>query len=426
MNEDKIILGKKAVFSTDSNKTGLNNNILVVGSSGGGKTMSIIEPRLLKTYNSSLVVTVTKRRIVEKYKPMFRERGYAVWDLNFVNPMESNVAYDPLIFVSSYSDITFLAESIVMANPRKEHSTADPYWDEAATSLMSALIAYVLMTKEEHSFSDVLDLLGELTIKECNGQIETSLDTKFKWVARKDPNCFAVTCWNSFRVLPIKTASCVFGTLNTTVDTIFSPELRRMIASKKKLDFEKIADRKTVLFISTSPVNPSLNCFINMYYAQMFKGLFEYAETFPNGRLPIPVSVLCDDFATGSRILNFPEYISIFREKGISVTLLIQSESQLEAMYSYEDSVTIINNCDTYIYLGGMDLRTCRNISERLNTMLEDVMWMPIGKEIIFRRGQRPVITERYNILEDTDYQYVTKKHENYIKSVGLSERRTF
>lgn len=424
MNADKIILGEKAVFSTDSNETGLNNNVLVVGSSGGGKTMSIIEPRLLKTYNSSLVVTVTKRRIVEKYKSVFRERGYAVWDLNFVNPMESNVAYDPLMFVSSYSDITFLAESIVMANPRKEHSTADPYWDDAAISLMSALIAYVLMTKEEHSFSDVLDLLGKLTLKESGGQIETSLDINFRWLTKKDPNCFALTCWNSFKVLPIKTASCVFGTLNTTVDTIFSPELREMIASKKKLDFEKIADRKTVLFISTSPVNPSLNCFINMYYAQMFKGLFEYAETLPDGRLPIPVSVLCDDFATGSRILNFPEYISIFREKGISVTLLIQSESQLEAMYSCEDSVTIINNCDTYVYLGGMDLRTCRNISERLNTMLEDVMWMPIGKEIIFRRGQRPVITERYNILEDEDYQYVTEKYENYIKSAGTFERR--
>lgn len=424
MNADKIILGEKAIFSTDSNKTGLNNNVLVVGSSGGGKTMSIIEPRLLKTYNSSLVVTVTKRRIVEKYKPMFRKRGYSVMDLNFVNPMESNIAYDPLMFIASYSDITFLAESIVMANPRKERSNADPYWDEASTSLMSALIAYVLMTKENHSFTDVLDLLSELTIKECNGQIETSLDDKFNWIAKKDPNCYAVTCWNSFRVLPIRTASCVYGTLNTTVDTIFSPELRNMIASKRKLDFEKIADRKTVLFISTSPVNPSLNCFINMYYAQMFKGLFEYAETLPDGKLPIPVSVLCDDFATGSRILNFPEYISIFREKGISVTLLIQSESQLEAMYSYEDAVTIINNCDTYVYLGGMDLRTCKNISERLNTMLEDVMWMPIGKEIIFRRGQRPIITNRYNILEDAEYKDVTNKYNDYITVAKAFERR--
>lgn len=426
MNADVMILGENAVFSTDSNVTGLNNNVLVVGSSGGGKTMSVIEPRLLKTYNSSLVVTVTKRRIVEKYKPVFKERGYTVMDLNFVSPLESNIAYDPLMFVASYSDITFLAESIVMANPRKERSNADPYWDETAASLMSALIAYVLMTKKNHSFTDVLDLLGQLKIKENGGQIETSLDDKFEKIARKDPGCFAVTCWNSFRVLPMRTAGCVYGALNTTIDTIFSPELRKMIATKKKLDFENIADRKTVLFISTSPVNPSLNCFINMYYAQMFKGLFEFAENCPDGRLPIPVSVLCDDFATGSRILNFPEYISIFREKGISVTMLIQSESQLEGMYSYEDAVTIINNCDTYVYLGGMDLRTCRNISERLNTTLEDVMWMPIGKEIIFRRGQRPVITKRYNILADRDYKDVTEMYEEYVAMAKVFERRSF
>ena len=93
-----------------------------------------------------------------------------------------------------------------------------------------------------------------------------------------------------------------------------------------------------------------------MFYAQAFKQLFEFAESRSSGRLPIPVHVLCDDFATGSRILNFPEFISIFREKGISVTLLVQSESQIESMYSPEDATTIINNCDTYLYMGGMAL----------------------------------------------------------------------
>lgn len=424
MNTDRMILGENAIYSTDCSTTGLNNNVLVVGSSGGGKTMSVIEPRLLETFHSSLVVTVTKRRIVDKYKSMFKERGYIVHDLNFIRPSESNLCYDPLAFISSYSDITFLAESIVMANPRKERSTADPYWDEASTSLMSALIGYVLMTEKEPKFSDVIKLLSKLTIRESCGQIETSLDSMFEFIAQKDPHCFAVNCWHSFRVLPIRTASCVYGTLNTTVDTIFSPELCNMIETKRNINFEEIATKKSVLFISTSPVNPSLNCFINMFYAQMFKGLFEYAEERPNGKLPVPVNVLCDDFATGSRILNFPEYISIFREKGISTTLLIQSESQLESMYSQEDSVTIINNCDTYLYLGGMDLRTCRNISEKLNTMLDEVMWMPVGKEIVFRRGQKPLITNRYNILEDKRYQKVTRQYERSVIEAVRKERR--
>lgn len=415
MVADRMILGKNAIYSTDCNETGLNNNVLVCGSSGCGKTMSISEPRLLETFNSNLIATVTKRRIVNKYKPVFEKRGYVVEDLNFIHPLESNVSYDPLQYVSSYSDITFLAESIVRANPRKDKSNADPYWDEAATSLLSAEIAYTLMTKDNATFTDVLELHDGIDFRESGGQISTSLDRKFEYLAEKDPGCFAVSCWKSFHQLPIKTASCVFGTLNTTIDTIFSPELRKMIAMEKKVNFEKMATQKTILFVSTSAVNPALHCFINIFYAQAFKTLFEYAESLPSGKLPIPIHVLCDDFATGSRILNFPEYISIFREKQISVTLLVQSESQLESMYGSEDATTIINNCDTYLYMGGMDLKTGRSISERLNVPLEDVLYMPIGQVCIFRRGQKPIITSRYDILNDRQFQEITKAYENRI-----------
>jgi len=412
MVADRMILGENAIYSTDCNETGLNNNVLVCGSSGCGKTMSISEPRLLETFNTSLIATVTKRRIVNKYRKVFEERGYIVEDLNFIRPTESNISYDPLQYVNSYSDITFLAESIVKANPRKDKSSADPYWDEAATSLLSAEIAYVLMTKENASFADVLELHDGIDFRESGGQIATSLDRKFEYLSEKDPGCFAVSCWKSFHQLPIKTASCIFGTLNTTIDTIFSPELRKMMSMKKKVDFEQLATKKTILFVSTSAVNPALHCFINMFYAQAFKTLFEYAENLPSGKLPIPVHVLCDDFATGSRILNFPEYISIFREKQISVTLLVQSESQLESMYGAAEATTIINNCDTYLYMGGMDLKTGHSISERLNVPLEDVLYMPIGQEYIFRRGQRPIITTRYNILQNEEYQTITKQYE--------------
>ena len=416
MTKERVILGQNVIYSTDCNETGLNNNVLVCGSSGCGKTMSISEPRLLETKHSSLVATVTKRRLVHKYKPVFVKRGYVVEDLNFIHPAESNVAYDPLQYIGSYSDITFLAESIVKANPRKDKSTADPYWDEAATSLLSAEIAYILMTKDNATFADVLELHDGINYEENGGKITTSLDRRFEYLADKDPGCFAVSCWKSFHQLPIKTASCVFGTLNTTMDTIFSPELRKMIASEKKIDFEKMASQKTVLFVSTSAVNPTLHCFINIFFAQAFKALFEYAESLPSGKLPIPVHVLCDDFATGSRILNFPEYISIFREKQISVTLLLQSESQLESMYGSDDATTIINNCDTYLYMGGMDLKTGRSISERLNIPLDEVLYMPIGQVCIFRRGQRPIITSRYDILKNEQYQQITRQYEDNIR----------
>jgi len=155
----------------------------------------------------------------------------------------------------------------------------------------------------------------------------------------------------------------------------------------------------------------------------MFKQLFEYAESLPSGKLPIPVSVLADDFATGSRILNFSEYISILREKQISVMLLLQSEAQLERMYGYEDAVTIIDNCDTYVYMGGMNIKTCRSISERLNMPLDDVLYMPLGQEVIFRRGQRPILTQRYDVLHDKAYQKITQDYEKRLQEAEKNER---
>lgn len=227
---DRLILGdgENCIFSSDSQKTGLNNNVLVIGTSGCGKTLSIMEPRILETFNKSLIVTVTKRRIVKKYSMVMRKRGYKVLDLNFVHPIEGNCGYDPLMYIGSYNDITFLARSIVMANPQKAHSNADPYWDDGAISLFSAELCYILQTKDNPTFEDVLEFHNNLTFEERNGVITTNYDRKFEYLSEKDPSSLAVSCWKTFKQLPIKTASCIFSALNTTIDSIFSLELKEL------------------------------------------------------------------------------------------------------------------------------------------------------------------------------------------------------
>ncbi len=418
MRTDKRILGENATFSTNCKETGLNNNVLVYGTSGCGKTMSVAEPLMLETYNTNLVVTVTKRRIVKKYTPMFKKRCYKVLDLNFVNPEESNVSFDPLAYIKSFADITFLAKSIVGINYKnRENSSADPYWEQSAVSMLTAEIALCLTKDTNACFSDVLDMHYGISFNESDDGVKTNIDDQFYAYRNTKSGQFAYNCWKTFRKVPLRTASCIFGTLNTALDTVFTDELKIMMRLKNKLDFKRLGSEKTILFVTTSAVNPALNSFINMFYAQLFKQLFEFAEKRPGGMLPIPVHVLCDDFAVGGRILNFPEYISIFREKQISVTLLLQSQSQLEAMYGYGNATTIINNCDTCLYMGGMDLKTGRDISERMNIPLDEVLYMPVGKMFIFRRGQRPITTMRYNIENNRLYQKITEQYELEIKN---------
>ncbi len=400
-----MILGKNVSCSTNSEETGLNNNVVVVGGSGSGKTMSVIEPRLLETFDSNLIVTVTKRRLIDQYKALFAERGYRVEELNLVNPEKSTVSFDPLHYIKTNADIACLAEAIVVSE--NEHiSRVDPYWSEAAQSMLCALIAFIHSTRDSASFADVLALHSDITIHDKNqAEFSTSIDRQFFELSQFEPDSFAVSCWKTFHEVPTRTARCIYGTLNVALDKMFPFELQVMMAMKHKLDFEKFSNQKTVLFVYTSAVNPALHRFVNIFYSQAFKSLFEFAEDQPEHTLPIPTQFLADDFATGGPVANFAEYISIFREKGISATILLQSESQLEKIYGKQDSVSIINNCDTFVFLGGMDFETCRDVSLRLNAPLEDVLYMPIGREIVFRRGQKPIVTTRYPTREHKTYQ---------------------
>ena len=418
MKADRIILGegKNCIFDLDTEKNQLNNNLIVCGSSGSGKTMSITEMKLLETFNSSLIVTLSKRRLIDKYTPLFKSRGYKVLDLNFTNPEKSLISYDPLHYVKSKLDIIYLAESIVKADPQKKLSYADPYWDQCATSLLTAEIALALEMNKKATFNDVIKIHNKLEFVEEDEGITTTLDKIFEKVAECDPLNVAVTSWKTFRKLPRKTAGCVYSTLNTTLDTIFTPEIRRMIARHYKIDFQNIADEKTLLFVSTSAVNPSLHYFVNNFYAQAIKSLFEYAENRPDldYKLPRETHIICDDFAM-SKILNFSEYISIFREKNISVTLLIQSEAQLKTIYG-DDAEIIKDNCDSYVFFGSNNLMTARNISEKLNVSVEKILYMPLEKVIIFRRGHKPIISERYDITKNELYKEVTAAHKKLLR----------
>lgn len=152
-------------------------------------------------------------------------------------------------------------------------------------------------------------------------------------------------------------------------------------------------------------MNATLQNLMNVLYADMFRKLFETAERRSDFKLKVPVHIICDNFACGSKIADFADYISIFRAAGISVTVLLQSESQLESMYGQTEATTIINNCDTYVYMGGMDIITCQHIALRLNMPLSRVMSMPLEQVCVFRRGAEPVVASRYQILEDPIYR---------------------
>lgn len=410
---DPMIAAEGCIYSSDCTETSLNNNRIVVGGSGSGKTMSITEPCLLHSHNRNLIVTATKRGIVHKYRPLLQARGYRVEVLDFAQLSNCTVGYDPMRYVHTSEDVQCLAQNLVMANPRKGKSHADPYWDDMSISVLCALMEMErLQSPERCCFANVIKRFQSLRVQYGSQNICTSLDVDFQMLEFLHPGNVANVHWESFCHLPGKTASCVVSALSSTIRYLFNQDLLEMMRLPRCVNFDRFANEKTVLFLITSPVNHALSNLVGVFYSTAMKELFELAEQNPDGRLRIPTHMVCDDFATGALIPDFAQYISIIREKGLSVTLLCQSESQLESLYSPAEAVTIINNCDTYVFTGSMDLKTAHNMSLRVNMPVDEVLALPAGMFIVCRRGQKPVRTQRYPILEDPLYQQVLLRQQ--------------
>mgnify|MGYP005931857113 FL=1 len=416
MITERMILGNNCIYNGDPKLTGLNRNVLIVGGSGSGKTVSFVEPALMEPLKvkkpNNKIVILTKRDIPDKYIHLYKAAGFNTYDLDYSNPERGNCCNDPLTYIRSEEDISDLAHSIIMANERKEHSTADPFWDDSSEQLLAAEIAVTLMTKDKPTFADVLDLHFSLKIEESGCGITTSLDPMFRKIEKAAPDCYAITCWRTFKEAAPKTAKSIYVSMNPTLRA-YTTSIRNSMRTKPSVDFNKFASEKSILFITTSPVKKALHGLANIFVSQAISELFTIADEAETGTLPIPVDIIFDDFATGAKVSEMPEKLSICRAKGIAfLGILLQSESQLKRMYSEAGSIEIIDNCDSYVFFGGNNYETARSLSLKLNVPLDEILYLPVGQIVVFRRGQRPVFSTRFDTFNDEFYQKITQAQE--------------
>lgn len=392
-NASELIIAKNCRYSLNDRATRLNNNVLVIGGSGTGKTQTIVSPNLGQAVGSYIVFD-PKGQLYGKYGSYLRERGYRIGLLDFTGRKRS-MRYNPLAVVNSPREIMAFTE-IIVQEKAAHGSKADPFWDKITKSFLNALVGYLCETDAlPKTLESILKLMRDGERENTDSKCSVLFD-RFTILKEDDPESWACTQFNNVNVCPNSTYDCVRATLASKFANLDTPEIRAMTACSD-IDFKQIGSRKTAVFVTVSDTDRSMDELANMFITQAMQQLCGYADSFKDGRLPVPVRFILDDFATNCRIAEFPRIISAIRSRSVSAMIMIQSEAQLTKYYDSDDK-TVISNCDTYVYLGGNDVATARSVSERSNRPLDKILSMPIGTCWVFRRGEFPVFTKTNDI----------------------------
>ena len=394
------VMAKGLYMSNDTRVTGLNNNDLIIGPSGAGKTTGYVKPNLLLG-GGSIIVADTKGALLQEVGPEMARRGYRVLHLDFSDLAESSLGYAPLDSIRrgedgrySQQDVMTIAKALCPIEDFKQ-----PFWDHAAAMLLASIIGTVLeyYSREWQTMGMVSELFEELCAgygQKEGGQFHQMV---FK-LGQKNPESFA---WRKFRMVSScegadKMYCSILGILAEKLDVLTFDGIERLFQMEERVDFAGLGREKTALFLTVSDTDRSMDRLVNLFYTQALQGLCRSADRdYPDHRLPVSVRFILDDFATNTVIPDFDSIISVIRSREIYVSIIIQSLSQLEGLYGHAKAMTIINNCDNCLYLGGQDVETASYFSLKMNRTVDTILNLPLDAAILFTRGQRPRRVEK-------------------------------
>ena len=454
-------------------KTARNKNILVIGGSGSGKTRFFVKPSLLQMH-SSYVVTDPKGQLLretgkllahggpkrdENGKPVRDGRGKVIYEpyrikvLNTIN-FSKSMKYNPLAYVRSEKDILKLVNVIIANTKGDGEKSSEDFWIKAERLLYCALIGYIWYEAEpeENNFITLLELINACEAREDDETYKSPVDILFDELAQAQPEHFAVKQYVKFKMAAGKTLKSILVSCGARLSPFDIKELRD-IMTEDELELDTMGDRKTALFLIMSDTDTTFNFVIAMLQSQLFNLLCDKADDFYNGRLPVHVRCLLDEFANIGQIPNFDKLIATIRSREISASIILQSQSQLKTIYK-DAADTIVGNCDVTLFLGGKEKSTLKEISELLGKETIDSLsqsenrgaqtshglsYQKLGKELMTQdeiavmdggkcilqlRGVRPFFSDKYDLTKHPRYKYLSDADKKNVFDVERYMKR--
>ena len=341
-----------------------NKNILVIGGSGSGKTRFFVKPNLMQMH-SSYVVTDPKGTVLIECGKLLQRGGYKIKVLNTIN-FKKSMKYNPFAYLRSEKDILKLVNTIIANTKGEGEKSSEDFWTKAEKLYYTALIGYIWYEApdEEKNFTTLLEMINASEAREDDEDFQNPVDLMFERLEEKDPEHFAVKQYKKYKLAAGKTAKSILISCGARLAPFDIKELRDLMETDE-MELDTIGDRKTALFVIISDTDDTFNFVVSILYTQLFNLLCDKADDKYGGRLPVHVRCLLDEFANIGQIPKFEKLIATIRSREISASIILQSQSQLKAIYK-DNADTIVGNCDTTLFLGGKEKTTLKEISEIL------------------------------------------------------------
>lgn len=431
-NGKNVILTKHVSIGLDGYKHQRNLNILVVGGSGSGKTRFFCKPGIMSV-NCSYLIVDPKGEMLRSTGYLLKDEGYDIKVFDLIHPRQSD-GYNPFTYIRDDPDVLKLMDNLVKNTTPPKGVSNDPFWEKAEIALDSALMLYLLYEApvEEQNFEMLMFMLECARVMEEDEQYQSPLDLLFQTLEERDPSHIAVREYKVYKQAAGKTAKSILVTASVRLAAFIFPQYAAMMQTDE-MDFASLGERKRAIFC-VIPVNDgSMNYLVSMLMTQCFQQLYLRADERYNGRLPVPVRVIQDEWANVAQPDSYPKVLATCRSYNIGINIIVQNIQSIKALYK-DEWEGIIGNCDTLLFLGGGNEPTSlefvskllgketvhtrtrgqtkgRSGSSSVNYQQtgrdlmtpDEIRMLPTNDALLFIRGEKPVRDKKYDI----------KKHPN-------------
>lgn len=361
---ENMILSEHVAIGLDGRKHQHNLNVTVIGGSGSGKSRSIVIPNLMNA-NTSFMVLDPKGELLRTTGKLLEEEGYDIRVLDLIH-MERSHCYNPFRYIRNDADIQKLVTILFDSTTPKGSHPQEPYWDQMAGTLLKALmfLLYYEAPRNEQSFQMVLELIRAGEVREGDDMFQSPLDIIFERLEMRKPGHIAYRLYQNYRGAPGKTLKSIQSSLIAHLEK-FELDSLASITQTDELDLPSMGEKKTALFAVIPDSDASFNFLVSILYTQLFQQLEDLADYTYDGKLPVHVSFLMDEFANVALPDGFQKSLATMRSREISATIILQNLAQLKALFE-KDWESILGNCDSLVYLGGNEQSTHEHISKSI------------------------------------------------------------